>query len=91
MHKVGFQPCTSILIVQNLIIMLTHYEQYKSRFNMYKTYPQEYFLGGSKATHAHLACMTTFRKSMIKKTHDKKKQVRRKSRKSIHRKARVYI
>ena len=35
---------------------------------MYKTYPQEYFLGKKKATHAHLACMTTFRKSMIKKS-----------------------
>ena len=34
---------------------------------MYKTYLQEYYLGKKKVTHAHLACMTTFRKSVIKK------------------------
>ena len=36
MHKVGLEPCTSILIVQSLTIMLSHHEWYKNRFNIYK-------------------------------------------------------
>ena len=47
--------------------MLSHHEKYICRFNMYKTYAQTYFLGKKKVTHAYLACMITFRKSMIGK------------------------
>ena len=59
---------------------------------MYKTYTQEYFLGKKKPTHAHLACMTTFRESLIKKTHDKKKASEKKKQ-EVHnlKKHEVYI
>ena len=90
-----FEPCTSMLTNQNLTIILTYHTLCKCRFNIYNTYFHAYFLGIKKATHAHLACMITFRKSMIEKkrmikiTHDRKskKSIIRKSMKSIFRKS----